>query len=458
MARENSSRAKIEEVMQPPALNRNAPQTASLLNSSDRGEVGWWMRLEKRGVPMVELFGEGQACVTFLWRDGEGSELTSPIQRVFADVNSVTDHHCLTPQSLERISGTDIWFWQVELPLDWRGSYSFIPVTADRLPPRHQGDMETCRGNHRDWLRSVLPYAVSDPLNPLRPYRTGLRMYTSPLHMPGAPNYALWHAIDSGTVPHAPFQKLIGIEWTSSIQNKTRKVWVYVSGWSHNQSAPPADGYPLVVLLDGGNWAEQMPIQGVLEKETAEGSLPAAVYIFIDPIDMEQRAEDLTCNPIFWNAVRSELLPLVAEIAPITGNPANSVVAGQSYGGLAATYAGLHLPDRFGLVLSQSGSFWWPNFGALRSSQNVAELREGARTGWLTTQLKSQQIPQKTISGLRVFMEVGNREEDMIDASDAMSAALKDAGHDVSYRRFEGGHDGLCWRNGLIDGLRWLFA
>lgn len=458
MARENLSRAKIAEDVQPTALNRKAHQTAALLNASDRGEAGWWARVVKRGVPVVETINDKEACVTFLWRDSEGTESTSSIERVFADVNSVTDHHCLTPQSLERITGTDVWFWQVELPLDWRGSYSFVPAAADRLPPRLQSDIQACRANHRDWLRSILPFSVSDPLNPLRPYKTGLRMYVSPLHLPQAPNYALWHAIDSGTVPHAPFQKLIEIEWTSALQKKVRKVWIYVSGWSHNQSAPPADGYPLVILLDGGNWAEQMPIQGVLEKETAEGNLPAAVYVFIDPIDMEQRAEDLTCNATFWSAVRTELLPLVADIAPITANAACSVVAGQSYGGLAATYAGLHLPDRFGLVLSQSGSFWWPNFGALRSSQNVAELREGARTGWLTTQLKSKQVPQKNASGLRVFMEVGNREEDMIDASDAMSAALSDAGHEISYRRFEGGHDVLCWRNGLIDGLRWLFA
>ncbi|WP_052025940.1 enterochelin esterase [Phyllobacterium sp. YR531] len=444
--------------MQPPALNRKAPQTALFLDAPDRGEAGWWVRLVKRGVPMIEAIGNGQACVTFLWRDDQGTELTSPVERVYADVNSVTDHHCLTPQSLERIAGTDVWFWQVELPLNWRGSYCFIPASEDRLQPVLSGDLQTCKANHRDWWRSVLPHATPDPLNPLQSYKVGMRLRVSPLHLPEAPNYALWHAIDSGKVPHAPFQELVEINWASKLQNKQRKVWIYVSGWSHNQSAPPVDGYPLVLLLDGSNWAEQMPIQGVLEMETAEGNLPSAVYVFIDPIDLEQRAEDLTCNAEFWNAVHSELLPLIAEIAPITANPALSMVAGQSYGGLAATYAGLFLPNRFGLVLSQSGSFWWPNFEALRSAQNVAELREGARTGWLTTQLKSGDVPEKIPGGMRVFMEVGTREEDMIDASDTMSVALNGAGHEVFYRRFEGGHDGLCWRNGLIDGLRWLFA
>ena len=60
-----------------------------------------------------------------------------------------------------------------------------------------------------------------------------------------------------------------------------------------------------------------------------------------------------------------------------------TVVAGQSYGGLAAMYAGLHWPARFGRILSQSGSFWWPN---VRLVTHFSEAEE-QEMGWLTGQV-----------------------------------------------------------------------
>lgn len=259
-----------------PVFNTDAPETAALLSASDRGEDGWWSRVKAIGGPLVEAAGTSGACVTFLWRDNAGCERTSATARVYADVNSVTDHHCFTPQSLERISGTDIWFWQVELPMDWRGTYAFIPAGREQDPPPAGSDMQARRARHRAWWRSMLARAIADPLNPLRPYGAGPRMQVSPLHLPAAPNYALWHAIDSEEESHADRQMPMEIEWISALQNKRRKVWIYVAGWSHSMSAPPADGYPLVILLDGGNWTEQMPIQGVLEAQTAAGNLPPA--------------------------------------------------------------------------------------------------------------------------------------------------------------------------------------
>jgi len=458
MRKEASSRSSAAFDTATLTFNDRAPQTAALLGALDRGEAEWWSRVAARTVPLIETGKDGAACVTFLWRDSQGCERTSPIDRVYADVNSVTDHHSFTPQSLERISGTDIWFWQVELPMDWRGTYGFIPVEAAQRPPAVPSDPHSKRSLQRTWWCSILPHAIADPLNPLTAYTVGGRIPVSPLHLPDAPNYELWHGIDSGRTVHAETRDLIEIEWVSRIQNKRRKIWIYITG--REQSVVPADGYALVLLLDGSNWVEQTPIHPVLEAETASGHLPPAVYVFIDAIDSDNRNEDMPCNATFWQAIRDELPPLVADIAPITADPARSAVIGQSYGGLAAAYAGLHMPDHFGRILSQSGSFWWPNFDALRSSQNQTERREAARTGWLTAQVEAgnRTMSMQPQNRLRVFMEVGRREDDMIDASDAMEAALSQAGHDVFYRQFEGGHDGLCWRNGLIDGLRWLLA
>ncbi|WP_316044390.1 alpha/beta hydrolase-fold protein [Serratia ficaria] len=126
-------------------------------------------------------------------------------------------------------------------------------------------------------------------------------------------------------------------------------------------------------------------------------------------------------------------------------------MAGQSYGGLAALYAGLHWPQRFGRVLTQSGSFWWPHL------EFVIEARAGqpASVGWLTEQV-AQGVG--AAAPLTVFQEAGDREEEIAHVNRQMNRALSAAGHRVHYRAVAGGHDAVCWRGGLIDGLKILLT
>ncbi len=132
---------------------------------------------------------------------------------------------------------------------------------------------------------------------------------------------------------------------------------------------------PLAILLDGQFWAESMPVWSPLAALTREGRLPPAVYLLIDAIDNQRRGVELPCHRDFWLAVQEELLPLVHGYAPFSDRPDRTVVAGQSFGGLAAMFAALNWPQRFGCVLSQSGSYWWPH-------------RDGRGTGFIGEQLR----------------------------------------------------------------------
>ncbi len=181
---------------------------------------------------------------------------------------------------------------------------------------------------------------------------------------------------------------------------------------------------------------------GVLDNETAAGRLPASVYVLIDIIDQPHRAQELPCNQDFWQALQTELLPQVALLQPFTEKASRTVVAGQSFGGLASLYAGLHWPQRFGCVLSQSGSFWWPDVDNLKVlTAGTAKCR-----GWLT-----EQVYQGLGAGhpLDIFMEAGRRENVIYQVNEAMSEALRQAGHRLHYRIYAGGHDALCWRGGF---------
>ena len=180
-----------------------------------------------------------------------------------------------------------------------------------------------------------------------------------------------------------------------------------------------------------------MPVWPVLTSLTHRQQLPPAVYVLIDAIDTTHRAHELPCNADFWLAVQQELLPLVKAIAPFSDRADRTVVAGQSFGGLSALYAGLHWPERFGCVLSQSGSYWWPHRG-------------GQQEGVLLEKLKAGEV---SAEGLRIVLEAGIREPMIMRANQALYAQLHPIKESIFWRQVDGGHDALCWRGGLMQGL-----
>jgi len=390
------------------------------------GSEAWWQ--SKNGPEWTRE--KDLYRVTFWWRDPAGTARSSAIKRVWIYITGVTDHHQnAQPQSLERIPDTDVWRWQGDFSPEWRGSYCFIPsenehdfaeavfsaATPDRMALRE------------GWCK-LLPRAISDPLNP-QSWRGGRGHPVSALEMPHAPVQPGWNHADT------PFSPPECIDWHSPRLGNSRRVWIFTTGDEN-----PAER-PLAVLLDGQFWAESMPVWSPLAALTQEGQLPPAVYLLIDVIDTAHRSRELPCNPDFWLAVQEELLPQIQALTPFSARADRTVVAGQSFGGLSSLYAALNWPQRFGCVLSQSGSYWWPHRGADQDGQLIEQLKAG----------------EKSATGLRIVLEAGRREPVIFRANQALYAQLQHPQHTVFWRQVDGGHDALCWRGGLTQGLMTLW-
>ncbi|KFC03822.1 enterobactin esterase [Trabulsiella guamensis ATCC 49490] len=385
------------------------------------GSERWWA--EKKG-PQWQPEGDGYR-VTFWWRDPAGTEQTSAIRRVWIYITGVTDHHqTATPQTLARLPGTDVWQWQTVLPAHWRGTYCFIPSERDDdfSPDVFSGTPE--RNALRDGWRKLLPLAIADPRNP-QGWTGGRGHAVSVLEMPDAPVQPGWD------LPSPAYTPPVQLAWRSPILHNTRRVWVFTTGNDNDVTRP------LAILLDGQFWAKSQPVWPALAALTQRGELPPAVYVLIDALDTATRGRELPCNADFWQAVQQELLSQVRTVVPFSDDPERTVVAGQSFGGLAAMYAGLHWPQRFGCVLSQSGSFWWPH-------------RDGQQAGAIPEQLRRGEVSPHS---LRIWLEAGEREPVIFRASQALLAQLQATAQQVLWRPVDGGHDALCWRGGLTAGL-----
>lgn len=108
---------------------------AQWLREEAAGQSAWWQKVAAQGTPIVDALDERHVKMTWLWRDPAGDERHSPICRVYADINGITDHHSTSPSSLTRLPGTDVWYGSAVIDRRWRGSYSLIPITERDLPP-----------------------------------------------------------------------------------------------------------------------------------------------------------------------------------------------------------------------------------------------------------------------------------------------------------------------------------
>ncbi|MFF7604113.1 enterochelin esterase [Streptomyces parvulus] len=402
----------------PPRLARPAPpprlpEPCRALPGPD-GPKALWAAVRNEGTPLTgpdPLGDEDHMAVTWLWR---GTEATRAVQVL---PNKIGDPRAPQGNLMERVPGTDVWHWTARLRRDWRGTYDLLVDEG--------GGPEPGTPDYWRWLRSQ---QRADPFN----LRTLPRRWSGDpvayAELPDAPAASGWEERDG--VPRGT----VGVHRVPSAHlGGERRVWLY---------RPPlpaghTDRLPVLVLLDGEHWQGELGVARMLDNLIADGRVPPVAAVLPDSVDVATRWHDLACRPEYADFLTGELLPWAGARLPLTDDPARTVVAGQSLGGLTAAYAAYRAPHRFGNVLAQSGSFWWPDVDA------------AAEAEWLTGRLAvSPRLP------VRFRLSFGEQEWVALPAARRLREALERAGYDDAvYREFNGGHDYLCWRTELADGL-----
>ncbi|WP_142258873.1 enterochelin esterase [Thermopolyspora flexuosa] len=355
---------------------------------------GFWESVDR--CPIVEETADpGTRRVTFLWRAEKGGALVL--------LHTLTDRARwegdLSGHLMERVPGTDVLYRSYELGSDLRVSYQILPCDE---PP----------GTDRDTWRRVLDEALPDPRNPaVLPGQHG-RPPSSLLELPDAP--AQPYVAERPGVPRGTVHEHV---------LDGRRVWVHTP-------AAGAGPYPVLVLLDGDVWKDMAPT--TMDNLVADRVVPPMVVVMPDAVDRDTRHAELACHEPFVRFLADRLLPWAQAEHGVTADPARTIIAGQSFGGLTASFAAFLAPERFGNVLSQSGSYWW--------SDDDPE--------WLTRRYAAAERRP-----VRFYLEAGRLEWLLLDENRRFAATLRDKGYDITFREFHGGHDYACWRGGLADGL-----
>ena len=405
-----------------PVPTARSPRVAALadrVNNGDGGAVpAFWAEVGERGTPLVEPHDADTRAVTFLWR---GAART-----VLLLANKLFDRANPRDALMRQVPGTDVWHLTYRLPADWRGSYQ---IAATGTEPADD-----------DELRALAAAGRPDPFNPAVLPQPDGAPDKSVAELPDAPPR---HHL--GPRPGTPTGTVTAHRIGGPHPGGERDAWLYapaqpaapVAGPVADQPvAPVAVQLPLLVLLDGEIWARRLPVFPMLDNLIADGTIPPLAAVVLAAGGRITRFTEYPCDDRFAAYLAEDVTPWAADRLGATADPAATIVAGQSLGGLAAAYAAYRAPHRFGNVLSQSGSFWWPN-------------APGAE--WLTARYAAaDRLP------LRFHLEVGRDEWTGIGPNRRLRDALNAKGYPVTYTEYSGGHDQACWQVGLAGALHAL--
>lgn len=398
-----------------PSVSQKPPRSPMLQQAlkqwqQSQSSRDFWRRVEAQGTPLVEPGDSPDTrLITFLWRGA---------RRGVRLLGGPSGEH----PDLQRLGETDIWFYSHTVPADTLLSYKLAPeVPVFKAPARVQ-------------RTAILATAQQDPFNK-----------TPWLYSRAQDKYTTWSILNlrrdlavNNLNTRAP--ALHTYQFTSAILNNRRDITLYRSA----RLAADATSAPLLIFFDGDKFTRQINAPATLERLIDAGVMPPAVAVFIDPVSNDQRAEELTCNKNFGRFLAQELKPWVAQQTGLNFPAGQTLLSGASYGGLASLCFAFFHPEDFGMVLSQSGSFWWGP--ASFSGDNPQEQ-------WLINQL--EQDERKPI---KVYLNAGVFEDKWIlPANIRLARVLKEKGYPYRFRKLSSGHDWLAWHFGLEDGLRYLF-
>lgn len=375
----------------------------------------FWKTVEDIKTPLIEdIDGDDEnMLVTVLWKDLGGIEKISVIGEFFG----------FNPDEsgLNKIENTNIWYRSFICPIDVRSLYLFIINDSEE----------------QDWSETDIRI---DPLNPKQyicpkddenPEKcTMLREVESLLEMPKAKEKKFIKEQDNKSKGKVELYR-----FESKILKNIRRVWVYTPS-NYNE----AENYGLTIFMDGWEYINIIKAPTILDNLITDNLIPPICALFIE--STEERDTELTCYKPFADFLADEILPWVTKNYSVTKDADKTILAGFSYGALAACYSALTHHEKFGKVLGQSGGFAWKPEG----EDDGGIIREFA---------KSPKLP------IDFYLDIGTFELKWPFVSDAINGmidVLYSKKYNLKYNIFTGGHVHTDWQDTLADGLIYLIG
>ena len=426
----------------------------------------FWQEVIKTGTPLVEKISDDERMITFLFRGAKNNV------RLFGAPSG--DH-----ENLVRLGKTDIWYKSFQVPADTRLTYQLavdVPDIAGSPWQKRAAIRYTAQADPLN--RTPCPQNAADPYNQDSTVvldKAPRQVFVEDLAAPqGKTESFAFFSQKLGNSHTITLYRTEGAELSGVAKNGEDKSGEGKSGEGKSgegksgeeKNSADLNGAQqggadlrgtqqggekpvLLFMFDGAEYQTKVPLPAILDKMVKAQKIPPTIAVFVHNIDRDSRAQELPGNDDFADFLAQELLP---EIEKRTGQrflAERTVLAGSSFGGLAAMTVALRHPKHFGNVLSMSGSFWWSPKGT-----------KIANSEYVSYQIATMEKPP-----LHVFLSAGLFEgghsggpSSLLDANRHLRDVLIAKTVPVTYREYSAGHDYAVWQGIISDGLIALFA
>ena len=282
------------------------------ISAGQTNTESFWKQVAAEGTPLTEPFGsDGKyQLVTFLWRSKHDTRNVF-VRGSFLGVGPPADY------SMHQIPNSDVWYLTLKLPSGARFTY--------QLSPNDPMTFDGPRAAQRAATRQADPLSLHP--DSACPPNTSKFNCQSVAELPGAAPQP-WLVAKPGIAEGRVEKQTI----KSAIQKIDRPFSVYTPA-NYKADGPPN---ALLILFDGEDLAEDPYQLTTLNNLIAASKIPPTVAVFVENVP-RRRLVDLVANPEFADFMAKELVPWIRSHYNVTKDPKQTVLAGYSAGGLAAT-------------------------------------------------------------------------------------------------------------------------
>lgn len=261
---------------------------------------------------------------------------------------------------------------------------------------------------------------AADPLNP-----RAVQAYAGPRSEVRMPFWVANPEVDDEAP--APAGELIADTLISRELLGPRRVWYYLPP---GYSTATDTLYPVIYVLDGGNYVERMDVPRVLDRLIARKAIPPVIAVFSEPGD---RQEEYTRNPRWRAFITNELVPQVDKRFRTFPAPDHRIILGSSLAAYGAVDLAVEFPAVFGLC------------AAIAPPEQAASL------------IANQPRARAAAVSIRFFV-LGGVYDAMIDGARRLRTTLDGVNAPVTYLEVAEGHNTNTFRNHLDDAISALLA
>lgn len=128
----------------------------------------------------------------------------------------------------------------------------------------------------------------------------------------------------------------------------------------------PSQKYPVIYITDGYEYLHEKlgNMQTVLDNLIDQKKIKSIIAVFIDhrePVNRanNRRMQELAMNTKYLDFFTNEFLTYIESRYPVSSNPNERAILGNSLGGLTSAYFAFTKPGIFGMAGIQSPAFWF---------------------------------------------------------------------------------------------------